>query len=165
MRHTTQLIVQRQPLYPVMGCDKTSIKNDFLGGLAEQEVKRPARRRELRSMFWEKNQVETPMKMSLTRDNLVPIKRTEKIIGNDCNRERKDGAMNFVQYFLVWWNRQAAKNGKTKFRNQKEAAEFIRQVQNRTGGPNAKLIAMRERYVEANAGKRGQNATAGSVRG
>lgn len=73
--------------------------------------------------------------------------------------------MNFVQYFLVWWNKQASKNGKTKFRNQKEAAEFIRQVQNRTGGPNAKLIAMRERYVEAHAGKRGQDAAAGSFRG
>lgn len=73
--------------------------------------------------------------------------------------------MNFVQYFLIWWNKQAAKNGKTKFRNQKEAAEFIRQVQNRTGGPNAKLVAMRERYVEAHAGKRGQNTAAGSFRG
>lgn len=72
--------------------------------------------------------------------------------------------MNVYQHFLSFWNRLAVRNGKTKFRNQKEAAEFIRQVQNRTGGPNARLIAMRERYVEAHAGKRGQG-TAGSVRG
>ncbi|MDH7787687.1 hypothetical protein QBD01_003714 [Ochrobactrum sp. 19YEA23] len=70
--------------------------------------------------------------------------------------------MNMIQHFLVWWNRNAVKNGKVKFRNQKEAAEFVRRVQNRTGGPNAKLIAMRERYVEAHAGK-GAKGSSGSI--
>lgn len=50
--------------------------------------------------------------------------------------------------FMRWWNRLAQKNGKLKFRTQREAAEFVRRVQNENGGPNGKIQAMRERYEE-----------------
>jgi hypothetical protein len=55
-----------------------------------------------------------------------------------------------VLAFMRWWNTLALRNGKLKFRNQREAAEFVRRVQNENGGPNAKIVAMRQRYVEIN---------------
>jgi hypothetical protein len=48
--------------------------------------------------------------------------------------------------FARWWNYLAQRNGKLKFRTQREAAEFVRRVQNENGGPNAKIVAMRRRY-------------------
>jgi hypothetical protein len=51
------------------------------------------------------------------------------------------------------WNSLALRNGKLKFRNQCEAAEFVRRVQNENGGPNAKMLAMRQRYIEVNRAK------------
>ncbi|EZQ14515.1 hypothetical protein [Aquamicrobium defluvii] len=60
--------------------------------------------------------------------------------------------MSVIECFMNWWNSLARRNGKLMFRNQREAAEFVRQVHNRNGGPNAKLLAMRERYLEANSG-------------
>lgn len=51
-----------------------------------------------------------------------------------------------IEQFMRWWNGLAAGNGKLKFRTQREAAEFVRRVQNENGGPNAKILAMRKRY-------------------
>ena len=53
-----------------------------------------------------------------------------------------------IENFMRWWNWLAQKNGKLKFRTQREAAEFVRRVQNENGGPNDKIQAMRERYEE-----------------
>lgn len=60
--------------------------------------------------------------------------------------------------FMRWWNTLALRNGKLKFRTQREAAEFVRRVQNENGGPNAKLIAMRRKYVEVSRARTGQTA-------
>ena len=61
--------------------------------------------------------------------------------------------MNVVIAFMRWWNSLALKNGKMKFRNQREAAEFVRRVHNQNGGPNDKIIALRRAYEEANRGR------------
>jgi hypothetical protein len=61
--------------------------------------------------------------------------------------------------FMRWWNTLALRNGKLKFRTQREAAEFVRRVQNENGGPNAKILEMRQRYVDVNRAK--QRATPG----
>ena len=58
--------------------------------------------------------------------------------------------MSVIENFMKWWNWLAEKNGKLKFRTQREAAEFVRQVQNKNGGPNLKIQAMRKRYEEVN---------------
>lgn len=58
-----------------------------------------------------------------------------------------------IQTFMNWWNNLARRNGKLKFRNQREAAEFVRRVQNENGGPNAKIIAMRKQYEAVNRAK------------
>ncbi len=60
--------------------------------------------------------------------------------------------------FMRWWNTLALRNGKLKFRNQREAAEFVRRVQNENGGPNAKIIAMRQKYLEINRAKSERNS-------
>jgi len=59
--------------------------------------------------------------------------------------------------FMRWWNTLALRNGKLKFRTQREAAEFVRRVQNENGGPNAKILAMRQRYVDVNRAKAGRD--------
>ena len=64
-----------------------------------------------------------------------------------------------IEAFMRWWNSLALRNGKLKFRNQREAAEFVRRVQNENGGPNAKIVAMRQRYVEINRAKQGSDAS------
>jgi hypothetical protein len=61
--------------------------------------------------------------------------------------------------FMRWWNSLALRNGKLKFRTQREAAEFVRRVQNENGGPNAKIQAMRQRYIDVNRAR--QLATPG----
>jgi hypothetical protein len=53
-----------------------------------------------------------------------------------------------IENFMRWWNWLAQKNGKLKFRTQREAADFVRRVQAENGGPNGKIQAMRERYEE-----------------
>lgn len=63
--------------------------------------------------------------------------------------------MHAIEIFMRWWNYLAEGNGKLKFRTQREAAEFVRRVQNESGGPNAKIIAMRDRYNEVNRAKAG----------
>lgn len=64
--------------------------------------------------------------------------------------------MNPIELFMRWWNMLAARNGKLKFRTQREAAEFVRRIQNENGGPNAKIMAMRARYNEVNRAKAGR---------
>lgn len=59
--------------------------------------------------------------------------------------------------FMRWWNSLALRNGKLKFRTQREAAEFVRRVQNENGGPNDKILAMRQRYIEVNRAKAGRD--------
>ncbi|MEM7470722.1 MAG: hypothetical protein AAF340_05165 [Pseudomonadota bacterium] len=51
-----------------------------------------------------------------------------------------------IDSFLAFWNGLAKKNGKLKFRNRREAAEFVRRISNQSGGPNAKLVEMRRQY-------------------
>jgi hypothetical protein len=58
-----------------------------------------------------------------------------------------------IETFMNWWNALARRNGKLKFRTQREAADFVRMVQNENGGPNAKISAMRQRYEEINRAK------------
>ncbi len=58
--------------------------------------------------------------------------------------------MSILDGFMIWWNRLAHKNGKLKFRTQKEAADFVRRVQNENGGPNDKIVAMRKNYERIN---------------
>jgi hypothetical protein len=58
--------------------------------------------------------------------------------------------MDMIETFMRWWNALAQRNGKLKFRTQREAAEFVRRVQNENGGPNAKILEMRRRYEEVN---------------
>lgn len=53
-----------------------------------------------------------------------------------------------LNVFSVWWNALAKKNGKLKFKNQREAADFVRETYNKNGGPNAKLIEMKRQYEE-----------------
>ncbi len=61
--------------------------------------------------------------------------------------------------FVRWWNTLALRNGKLKFRTQREAAEFVRRVQNENGGPNDKILAMRQKYVDVNRAKAGRDTS------
>jgi hypothetical protein len=64
-------------------------------------------------------------------------------------RERylsKDNEMTRIEAFLAWWNQLAIKNQKIKFRNSREAAEFVRHMVN-SAGPNEEMVKMREEYV------------------
>ena len=51
-----------------------------------------------------------------------------------------------IDTFMSFWNSLAKKNGKLKFRNRREAAEFVRRVSNQNGGPNKKIQDMRREY-------------------
>ncbi|TSE07566.1 hypothetical protein C1D09_018720 [Mesorhizobium intechi] len=57
------------------------------------------------------------------------------------------------ELFRDFWNGLAQENGKLKFRTQREAAEFVRRVQNENGGPNAKIVEMRRQYEAVNRAK------------
>jgi hypothetical protein len=59
--------------------------------------------------------------------------------------EEKGVAM-IIRDFMNWWNRLALRNGKVKFRSQREAAEFVRALVNSSGGPNKKVLEMRRQY-------------------
>ena len=50
--------------------------------------------------------------------------------------------------FMNWWNRLALRNGKAKFRTEREAFEFIQHTYENSGGPNAEIRAMRKEYEE-----------------
>lgn len=52
-----------------------------------------------------------------------------------------------TEMFTRWWNRLAEDNGKLKFRNRREAEDFVRSVANHSGGPNRAMIAMRREYL------------------
>jgi hypothetical protein len=67
--------------------------------------------------------------------------------------------MHIIELFMRWWNDLAQDNGKLKFRTQREAAEFVRRVQNENGGPNAKIVEMRKRYDDVNRAKAGTDST------
>jgi len=67
--------------------------------------------------------------------------------------------MHLIELFMRWWNDLAQHNGKLKFRTQREAAEFVRRVQNENGGPNAKIVEMRKRYDEVNRAKARTDST------
>lgn len=58
-----------------------------------------------------------------------------------------------IETFMRWWNSIAQRNGKLKFRSQREAADFVRMVQNQNGGPNERILAMRKKYDEVNRAK------------
>lgn len=61
--------------------------------------------------------------------------------------------MNFAENFMFFWNRLASRNQKVKFRNSREAADFIRHL-SRTTKPNREMISMREKYVAVQAERR-----------
>lgn len=52
-----------------------------------------------------------------------------------------------TEIFTRWWNRLAEDNGKLKFRNRREAEEFVRSIANHSGGPNRAMVAMRREYL------------------
>lgn len=53
--------------------------------------------------------------------------------------------------FQQWWNSLAHRNGKAKFRSQREAAEFVRRIANESRTPNQAMIEMRREYLEIKA--------------
>jgi hypothetical protein len=65
--------------------------------------------------------------------------------------------MNMIETFMRWWNNLAQRNGKLKFRSQREAADFVRRVQNENGGPNDRILEMRRRYEEVERAKARDN--------
>jgi hypothetical protein len=79
-----------------------------------------------------------------------------KSVGDRANNQGSRLVTTMIDTFMRWWNLLAQRNGTLKFRNQREAAEFVRRVQNENGGPNAKIMAMRQRYVEVNRAKTGR---------
>lgn len=66
-----------------------------------------------------------------------------------------------IEFFLRWWNSLAEDNGKLKFRNRREAEDFVRSVANHSGGPNSTMIAMRREYLAIQK-ERSSNDAAGS---
>ena len=73
--------------------------------------------------------------------------------------------MELIDAFMRWWNTLAQKNGKLKFRTQREAAEFVRRIHNENGGPNAKILAMRQRYEEINRDRGSQHTGSDESKG
>ncbi|MBM0202963.1 hypothetical protein JNW90_07525 [Micromonospora sp. STR1s_5] len=47
--------------------------------------------------------------------------------------------MHMLQTFIDWLTRSSDKAEKLSFKNQREAAEFVRRLYNESGGPNPKL--------------------------
>lgn len=64
--------------------------------------------------------------------------------------------------FMAFWNRLAKKNGKLRFRNRREAAEFVRRIKNESGGPNAKILEMRREYEALRKPPAQETGTGGS---
>lgn len=60
--------------------------------------------------------------------------------------------MDVTATFYFWWNRLARRNHKVKFRNSKEAAEFVRRIAN-SSGPNQEMVRMRNEYVAIQTAK------------
>lgn len=61
--------------------------------------------------------------------------------------------MHIVEGFMTYWNRLARRNQKIKFRNSREAAEFVRHLV-RTSEPNREMVKMREQYVAVQEARR-----------
>ncbi len=53
-----------------------------------------------------------------------------------------------IENFMRWWNWLAQRNGKVKFRTQREAFDFIQRSYEKSGGPNDEIRAMRKKYEE-----------------
>lgn len=58
--------------------------------------------------------------------------------------------MDWSENFMHFWNKLARRNQKIKFRNSREAAEFVRHMV-KTSKPNQEMIDMREKYVAIQA--------------
>ncbi|SOH92865.1 hypothetical protein SAMN06273572_101715 [Monaibacterium marinum] len=58
--------------------------------------------------------------------------------------------MNLIDNFMSFWNRLANRNQKIKFRNSREAAEFVRSISNKNK-PNQHVMMMRRKYVAIQA--------------
>jgi len=56
--------------------------------------------------------------------------------------------MHILQVFRQWLSRSSEKTEKLSFKNQREAAEFVRRVYNQNGAPNAELKKLYRRGVE-----------------
>lgn len=56
--------------------------------------------------------------------------------------------MSVLETFWLWISRSSDKADKIAFKNQREAAEFVRRIYNENGAPNAKLKAMYQRGRE-----------------
>lgn len=87
---------------------------------------------------------------------LQPTQQDTDLPSTENPTHLKATTMNPTLIFMRWWNSLARRNGKLKFRNQREAAEFVRKVQNQNGGPNAKIVGMRKRYNEINSARHDQ---------
>lgn len=62
-----------------------------------------------------------------------------------------------IATFMNWWNRLALRNGKAKFRDEREAFDFIQQTYRNSGGPNAEIRAMRKEYEEIRRARASRN--------
>ena len=49
---------------------------------------------------------------------------------------------------MRWWNWLAQRNGKAKFRTEREAFDFIQHTYKKSGEPNDEIRAMRKEYEE-----------------
>jgi hypothetical protein len=56
--------------------------------------------------------------------------------------------MHSLQAFWMWVTRSSDKSEKLHFKNQREAAAFVRRVYNASGGPNQKLRQLYRRGNE-----------------
>ncbi len=61
--------------------------------------------------------------------------------------------MNGLMTFWNWLTRGGGKPDKAPFKNDKEAAEFVRRVYNANPGPNQKLRRLHQEYSEINNGR------------
>lgn len=66
--------------------------------------------------------------------------------------------MHSLHTFWLWITRSSDKAEKLEFKNQREAAEFVRRVYNESGTPNAKLRQLYQKGVEARSGSSGSES-------
>lgn len=72
--------------------------------------------------------------------------------------------MHMLQTFLFWLSRSSDKSEKLAFKNQREAAEFVRRVYNENGAPNAKLKEVYRRGREIRNGSDASDSGAAYAR-
>ncbi len=58
-----------------------------------------------------------------------------------------------IRMFANFWNKLAIFNGKSKFRTEREAEKFIRDLSKNSTGPNEKLMQMRREYESVKKAK------------